>query len=238
MVTERGEQMMRLVQKVAVSVMVVLTTVVLVQGGVHAQGLTPIWCQEQFGGCMIFSGYYDRGEDDYGDIEVIDDFFATTGDPITDITWWGYVIISPDQPDYFIVTFYAHGGCGGPGAIVAQRNVFDYTYTVHIGDVSEYEASIEPVALVQGQTYWISIRAVVTEPGTTWEWYSGNTPDGPWNCKCMVKGDYFGASSWIPIYPNLWPVPECISMSFCLYYDESATAADQSTWGCIKGIFR
>lgn len=37
-------------------------TVVLVQGAVHAQDLTPIWCQEQFGGCMIYSGHYDRGE--------------------------------------------------------------------------------------------------------------------------------------------------------------------------------
>jgi len=54
----------------------------------------------------------------------------------------------------------------------------------------------------------------------------------------MVKGDYFGAPGWIPIYPDLWPNPECIAMSFCLYYDESATAIEQSTWGRIKGMFR
>ena len=230
--------MMRLTQKVAVTVVLFAVIVVLVQGVVHAQGLTPIWCQEQFGGCMIFSGHYDRGEyENVGDVEVIDDFFSATGDPITDITWWGYVIASPDSADYFIITFYAHGGCGGPGAVIAQRDVHDYTKTAHYQDVYEYEASVTPVPMVQGQTYWISIRAVVTDPLTTWEWYSGNTPDGPWNCKCMVKGDYFGASSWIPIYPDLWPVPECISMSFCLYYDETAAATDQSTWGRIKSIF-
>jgi hypothetical protein len=226
-------------KRVALSIVLAVAMVVLLQGAIHAQGLTPIWCQEQFGGCMIYSGHYDRGPtENVGDVWVIDDFLATTGDPITDIKWWGYVIISPDQPDYFIITFYAHGGCGGPGATIAQRDVYDYTWTAQWQDIWEYEASIEPVTLVQGQTYWISIRAVVTDPSSVWEWFSGNTPDGPWNCKCMVKGDYFGATGWIPIYPDLWPVPECISMSFCLYYDEAAAATDQSTWGRIKGMFR
>jgi hypothetical protein len=188
---------------------------------------------------MIYSGHYDRGEhENVGDVEVIDDFMATTGDLITDIKWWGSVIISSDQPDYFIITFYVHGGCAGPGTVIAQRDVHDYRWTALTQSTWEYEASVAAVPLVQGQTYWISIRAVVTDPLTVWEWYSGNTPDGPWNCDCMVKGDYFGAANWIPIYPDLWPVPECISMSFCLYYDEAAAATDPGTWSRIKGIFR
>ena len=230
---------MRLVQKVAVTVMAFAVALVLAQGVVHAQGLTPIWCQEESGACMIYSGHYDRGPtENVGDVWVIDDFSPATGDPITDIQWWGFVIISPDQPDYFIITFYAHGGCGGPGAMIAQRDVHDYTWTAITASLWEYEASVTPVPLVAGETYWISIRAVVTEPGTTWEWRSGGTPDGPWNCNCMVMGDYFSAPGWIPIYPGLWPNPECTAMSFCLYYDESATAIEQSAWGRIKGMFR
>ena len=228
---------MRLKQLFAVVVMLVALITLLVQGGVLAQDLIPLWCQEYSGDCMIFSGHYHRSANDFGDCYVADDFHVTTEYPINYIRWWGDQVFATDVIDYFFITFYSHTGCDAPGGVVAEYEVYDFTRsTVGMG-VGQFEASIPPLALVQGQSYWISIRAVLTQPGT-YEWRSGREPDGPWNCNCMAKGDYWNEPDWIPVYPGLWPNEECLAMSFCLYYDSGAAASDQSTWGQIKGIFR
>jgi len=236
--TEKGGHLMRLVQKSGITVMLFVVAVVLVQAVVHAQDLIPLWCQEYSGDCMIFSGHYHCCPGyDFGDCYAADDFQVTTEYPINYIRWWAYQLSGSDIIDYFFVTFYSHTGCGAPGGVVAEYEIYDFTRSTVAMGVGQFEASIPPLALVQGQSYWISIRAVLTQPGT-YEWRSGRAPDGPWNCNCMAKGDYWNEPDWIPVYPDLWPNPECLAMSFCLYYDESATAVDQSTWGRIKGMLR
>jgi hypothetical protein len=87
-------------------------------------------------------------------------------------------------------------------------------------DVYLFEASIPPLSLTLGETYWISIRAVT---GDVYEWFSGD-PGEAWGCNSMVTGAYFGVpDSWIPIYPNLWPNPECVNTAFVLYGEEIIT---------------
>lgn len=137
--------------------------------------------------CLLFatsaqgSIIYDNGTPHYGQALfadtitpqwIADDFvLAPSENTITDIHWWGFYSGVVPLSDNFIIEIYADTG-GSPELTptVLDINVSDIgRMSTDIGpNLYEHMVFIDPLELVAGDTYWLS----VTNSTNTWAWAS------------------------------------------------------------------
>jgi len=112
-----------------------------------------------------------------------DDFVLQSGqNVIYDVHWWGFYgsEIQPSTDD-FTVRIFADSGSSSPGSTPLETIVFLgdinrelYSSGNGAGSMYSYWAYIDPISLVPGDTYWLSIvNNTPDEPSWSWATASG-----------------------------------------------------------------
>ena len=191
-----------------------------------------VWCQEPANTYVIQSAISQVPEEV---VTQVADFVSGTDEAITSIKWWGRPFGGEGPVEYFVITFFASDGCAGPlGDALYVREVHSWDEVV-LDDYIEYTANLDPVPMDAGQTYWLSVQAVLNiDPGGYWGWGSGALE----LCPAMALAPTFGVFDWTPVFPDLFPdVPELEERAFCLYTD-GAVSTEVANWGAVKALYR
>ena len=98
-------------------------------------------------------------------------------------------------------------------------------------------ATIEPVTLAAGQTYWMSIRAVLpvdeADPYSGWRWTLGNEVV---DCPALCISPYWEIPAWTVIHDHNPDYPGDDAMAFRLHGGMS-TATDVESWSGVKALY-
>jgi hypothetical protein len=189
-----------------------------------------IWCQDP-----TFTGSGSSQEDDEYPFEswIADDFTVGGDEAIQSARWWGMFFnhTTVIQPDAFVISFFQYDGTCNPGVppvLLYEYISYDYT-TLDMGNgYYEYYATIPPMLVDAGTTYWFCVQAVMHfSTNGQWGWDSAASISG---CDSPLLFPLLGY--------DVWTTTE-LDRAFCLYYDgEDPVATQASNWGAIKSLYR
>ena len=192
-----------------------------------------VWCQEPVNGFYVESQISSIPEEV---VTIIADFTSPSDEAVTSMKWWGLLVGGTGPVENFVITFYQFGDCSGPnGEAIYERMVYDWSEVEIDWDLTEYSATFEPVPMNAGQTYWVSVQAVMDiATGGYWAWGSSPTE----LCPSLGTAPSYGVLDWTPVYPYFFPdLPELEDRAFCLYADGSVST-EPSSLGNVKALFR
>ena len=117
-----------------------------------------IWCQQP-----SFTGGASSQEDNVYPFEswVADDFVSPGDEAVQSVQWWGlyFNVTTPGHPSAFIISFFGHDGSCDPGVppvLLYEYTSTDYTLVDLANGYFEYNATIPPMLMDAGATYWIA----------------------------------------------------------------------------------
>jgi hypothetical protein len=167
---------------------------------------------------------------------AIDDYTSPGDEAVTKVQWWGLHwnsdIIVP--PSVFIISFWEYDGTCYPGlppTLLYQHISTDFELTELGVGLYEYVANIPPFLQDAGQTYWLTIQAVMEYfPDGQWGWLA---TAGITGCEGLILFPALEIVDWEPVNPD---VP--LDHAFCLFYDdEDPISVEASSWGSVKALF-
>lgn len=145
--------------------------------------------------------------------------------------------LGPGPVDHFVVTFFRSGGCTGPaGDAIYERTIHSWSEWPYNDAMQEYTATFAPVLMDAGETYWVSVQAVMDiETNGVWGWYSSELQ----LCPAMGRAPIpYGINDWTPVYPGIFPDYDwLVARAFCLYTD-GAVPVQTESWGAVKSLYR
>ena len=169
---------------------------------------------------------------------AIDDYTSPGDEAVTKVQWWGaHFNEIPDPivpPAEFVLTFYQYDGTCYPGlppTILYQHSSTDFVLTDLGSGIYEYVADIPPFYQDAGQTYWLTIQAVLDYiPNAQWGWWGTTEVTG---CEALILFPILEILDWQPVDPD-----NPLDHAFCLFYDgENPISVEASSWGSVKALF-
>jgi len=175
--------------------------------------------------------------------EAADDFVCADGGAIVAVEWWGayWNPGAPPHADGFVVRVYENDAGARfpvPGDVVFEQTCLTYTEEL-LADQSwwyRYYCELEPAfGPEEGVTYWLSVQALYPwYEGGQWGWGECVSEDY-WGGEAVYVFDALGVTDWAPVSSSdPYEHREC---AFVLYQNITSPVAE-SSWTCIKGLFR
>lgn len=120
--------------------------------------------------------------------QVYESFVLTANATIESVNWYGTDVVElfgvpPENPESFLINFYADGGNGIPGALLSSNTIGGYAGATFTGlkiqeiiSIFSYQGRLDmPFQATAGTRYWLSI--VDPTDFARWYWASGAGPD-------------------------------------------------------------